>query len=217
MTTTVIHFRSLIFAALAACAISITAQVADTTTLPVFRSMQEALRQPELVLSLDLSDQHLGSLPSDVFRFTNLRELRVRNDDLNSLPPEIASLTHLRLLDMSGNPITLLPERFAELGELEELYLNNDKSLALERDLGILARLPHLRILHLENDGLSTLPANIGDMRWLEELYLNDNDLNSVPAGILRLENLEFLDMHANPIDPLRPLDPQQRGVLIRF
>ena len=192
-------------------------QVMDTLALPVFRSLQEALLQPDSVLSLDLSDQHLGKLPTDIFRFTQLRELRLRNNDLTSIPAEIATLTHLRLLDMSGNPITLLPERFAELGELEELYLNNDRSLALERDLGILARLPHLRILHLENDGLRTLPPNIGDMRWLEELYLNNNKFRAVPVGVLRLEHLKLLDLHSNPIEPIVPLDLQQRGVLIRF
>lgn len=217
MTIEVIHARTLILAALAACAAGGFGQVADTTALPVFRSLNEALREPDKVLSLDLSGQHLGKLPVELFRLKNLRELRLRNDDLTTLPPEIATLTHLRLLDVSGNPITVLPERFAELGELEELFLNNDKSLSLERDLGILARLPHLRILHLENDGLRTLPPNIGDLRWLEELYLNDNKFRTVPAGTDRLEHLKLLDMHSNPIDPLKPLHLQQHGVLIRF
>jgi len=186
-------------------------------TLVVHRDLQEALREPDRVRSLDLSDQRLGLFPMDVLKFRNLQELRLRNDGLSTLPPEIGQLRKLRLIDLSGNPIGVLPEQFAELQALEVLYLNEDRALDLERDLVLFAQLPNLHVLHLEGDGLSTLPGNISTLRALEELHLNGNRFSTFPDAVRGLEHLKLLDLRANPMNPLIPLDLQNRGVLIRF
>ena len=209
--------RSFVATLFLLAAMFVAGQGSDTTSLRVYRSLNSALLQPDSVLSLDLSDQHFGKVPEEIFRFKNLQELRMRNDDLTMLPSGIGALSHLRLLDLSGNPISLLPDGFANLSELEELYLSNDSALALRRDISILAKLPRLHVLHLENDGLRDLPKNIGDLRSLEELYLNGNAFRTVPIELRRLDHIRLIDMHQNPIDPLIPLDLQQRGVLIRF
>lgn len=41
----------------------------------IYRSMQEARLYPERVFRLNLSKQRLDSIPSEIFSFTNLREL----------------------------------------------------------------------------------------------------------------------------------------------
>lgn len=189
----------------------------QSDTLPVYRSLREALVEPDKVLSLDLSDQGFEDFPMDVLLLPNLQELRLRNDGLSVLPPEIGALKKLRLLDLSGNPINVLPDRFGELDALEELYLNEDRSLELEKDLEIFARLPRLRILHLEGDGLSTLPNNMVRLRSLEELYLQSNAITTFPEVIRGMEHLKLLDLRSNPINPLIPLDLQNRGVLVKF
>ncbi len=211
-------FRTPFLIALMCSAITAFSQVGDTTsTLPVYRSLSEALREPDLVRSLDLSDQHFGLLPRDIFKFINLEELRLRNDDLTELPEEIGTLNKLRILDLSGNPIRVLPEHFKDLGSLDELYLSEDASLELDQDLITLSLLPHLRVLHLEKDGLTLLPKSIASLQHLEELYLNDNKLNAFPSVVLRMDHLKLLDLQHNPLNPLIPLELQQRGVLVRF
>ncbi len=211
-------FRPLILIALMCSAIAAFSQVGDTTsTLPVYRSLSVALREPERVRSLDLSDQHFGLFPTEILKLINLEELRLRNDDLTALPEEIGTLSKLRILDLSGNPIRLLPEHFKDLSDLDELYLSEDASLELEQDMKTLARLPRLRVLHLEKDGLTLLPQSISSLHHLEELYLNDNKLQAFPNVVLRMDHLKLLDLQHNPLNPLIPLELQQRGVLVRF
>lgn len=192
------------------------AQHAGSDTV-VFRSLEEALREPDKVRSLDLSDRKLGAFPAEVLRFTHLQELRLRNDGITALPSGIKDLKELRLLDLSGNPISTLPQEFGELESLEVLYLNEDEALDLEADIEIFARLPRLRELHLEHDGLKGLPGSIVSLRSLEALYLNENKLDRFPAPLMQMPGLKLIDLRQNPIAPLMPLDLQQRGVLVRF
>jgi len=188
----------------------------DTLTY-TYRSLSEALQQPTLVKRLDLSGQALERFPTEVLLFPNLEELRLGHDGIRKLPPEIGQLKRLRLLDLSGNPIVTLPSEFSQLHALEELYLNDDPQLDLEDDLKILSQLPRLRILHLEGDGIERLPGCIIQLRRLEELYLTNNALRTFPSELIDMPSLKLIDLRTNPVQPLIPLDLQQRGVLVRF
>ena len=200
------------------CTLGSFCQIAENNAaLPVYRSLKEALREPARVRSLDLSDQHIRLLPKEISLLINLEELRLRNDDLTELPEEIGDLGKLRILDLSGNPIRHLPVHFKDLNMLDELYLNGDSYFDLEQDITTLSLLPNLRILHLENDGIALLPESISSLHHLEELYLNDNKLVTFPTPVLRMDHLKLLDLHHNPMNPLIPLELQQRGVLVRF
>lgn len=187
------------------------------TLKPVFRDLSEALRTPLSVKRLDLSDQELHGFPMEVLRLTGLEELRLRRDGITELPEGIGALKALRLLDLSGNPITELPARIGELTALEEFYLNDDPLLDLARGLPTLSKLPRLRVLHLSGDGIDKLPSTIVGLQHLEELYLDHNTMDAFPADLMELPKLKAIDLHANPVRPLIPLELQQRGVLVRF
>ncbi len=192
--------------------------IAQQDSLPhTYQSLPEALKDPLKVIRLDLSDKWLGEFPPDILLLTNLEELRLRNDGIHSLPPGIGRLSKLRTLDLSGNPITVLPDEFTQLRSLEVLLLNDDPALDLEHDLELLSRLPRLRILELRGDGIRQLPSSIGRMEHLEELYLNNNQLQAFPAELNGMRALKLIDLSTNPVQPLIPLDLQQRGVLVRF
>ena len=188
----------------------------DTSSY-TYRSLAEALQEPMLVKRLDLSGQALQRFPTEVLLFPNLEELRLSRDGISKLPPEIGQLKRLRLLDLSGNPIVTLPTEFTQLHALEELFLNDDPELDLEGDLNLLSQLPKLRILHLEGDGIEQLPGCIIELRRLEELYLTNNEFETFPREVMGMPMLKLIDLRTNPIQPLIPLDLQQRGVLVRF
>ena len=94
-----------------------------------YTNIEEALKEPEKVYRLNLSNQSFTELPKGLARFKNLEYLSLRNDHLTSLSPEISALKKLKVLDLGGNDFSVLPKDFAKLQNLEELFLDNDKNL----------------------------------------------------------------------------------------
>jgi len=93
----------------------------------VFVSIDEALKNPENVYKIDLSNQNL-QMPDTIWsKFTNLQYFSLKNDHLKKIPEGIGYLKNLRVLDLSGNDFKVLPSTFSNLIKLQELFLNDDK------------------------------------------------------------------------------------------
>lgn len=183
-----------------------------------YTKLADALKEPEKVLRLNLSNQVTNNSLAGLAKLINLQYLSLRNNRLTIVPKEIAVLKTLTVLDLGGNDISLLPQNFSNLINLQELYLDEDKKLALAADIEILSKLPSLKILHLENDDLKVLPKNINKLSHLEQLYLGYNYLQTVPLEIKGLKNLKVLDLNHNPVSPHSALIKQTHGGLkIRF
>ena len=91
-----------------------------------YRRLQEALRNPERVKKLDLSNGSFVQLPAEINTLVNLEKLILFNNELESLPPEIGDLKKLKRLSLSRNNLTKLP---AEIGNLEEFELSRSPSV----------------------------------------------------------------------------------------
>lgn len=193
--------------------------VDSTLILKEYTSLEEALKNPELVYRLNLSNKKLMMPYENWTKFKNLQYLSLKNEHLKVIPSEIAFLRNLKILDLSGNDFQILPKSFSNLTNLEELFLNDEKYIKIDSAIKTLSLLPNLKILHLENDHLKRLPKNINSLTHLEMLYLNNNDFNSIPTEIKGLKNLRYLDIHDNRITPnsYQNIQNQNFGVKINF
>jgi Leucine-rich repeat (LRR) protein len=184
----------------------------------VYTNIEEALKEPSKVHRLNLANQKNHDYFKYLSKFKNLEYLNLRNTDLDVVPEEILTLKHLKTLDIGHNNFSLLPKNFSSLKHLQELYLDEDKNLNLFEGFEILSQLKHLRILHLENDGIKELPENIGKLNQIEKLYLSENDLRTIPMEIKGMKNLNYLDVHHNPIlPPLNIIKTYKGGLKINF
>jgi Leucine-rich repeat (LRR) protein len=166
-----------------------------------YTNIDEALKNPESVYKLDLSNQEI-SLKNEQWKlFINLEYLNLKNDRLKEIPKEISNLKQLKVLNLSGNDFNSLPNEFSNLNNLEELFLNDEKNINLPKTLKILSKLPKLKSLHLENDNLYKLPNEINDLKSLESLYLNNNHFETIP-NLKPLDHLKYLDLRENHIKP---------------
>jgi Leucine-rich repeat (LRR) protein len=197
---------------------SLSAQKTDEkATSKTYNSIEEALRNPENVFRLNLSDQKVLLTNEDWKKFTNLEYLNLKNDHLNEIPAGITSLKSLKIIDLSGNDFSELPASFTNLINLEEIYLNEEKNIDLPKSLSLLSSLPKLKTLHLENDNLSILPSEIYKLNNLENLYLNDNNFKKIPA-LDALNHLKYLDLKNNQIKPqLQDMKNLNFGFKINF
>lgn len=179
-----------------------------------YTSIEEALKNPEKVYNLNLSNQNNVVVPKEAWaKFTNLETLSFKNDHLKEIPQEIGDLPNLKVLDLSGNDFTALPHSLRKLNHLEELYLNEEKNLFLNPNNQVLNLPLNLKILHLENDDLKKLPTEIYELKKLEQLFLNDNNFNEIPKEMNSLKKLKQLDFHNNKIP--QQLQQQQEALIL--
>ncbi|XP_038883752.1 protein STRUBBELIG-RECEPTOR FAMILY 3-like isoform X2 [Benincasa hispida] len=144
-----------------------------------------SLDQFESIISMDLSNNHIGgNIPSTLP--PTLRSLSLSaNQFTGSIPPALASLTQLMDLSLNNNLLTgVIPDVFQLLNGLNNLDLSwNNLSGQLPPSV---ADLLSLTTLHLQNNQLS------GMLDSLQDLPLNiENNLFSgpIPAKLLGIPN----------------------------
>jgi hypothetical protein len=183
-----------------------------------YKTIEEAIKNPEKVYRLNLSNQKLNLNNTDWSKFVNLEFLSFKNDHLQEIPEAIGFLKNLKVLDLSGNDFKILPKSIGELSNLEVLYLNDEKKLKLSENIDLISQLPHLKELHLENDNLKELPKNIYKLTSLETLFLNNNKFREIPIELKGLNHLQYLDFRKNEIKPeLRDLENVNFGFKIKL
>lgn len=183
-----------------------------------FTSLENALKNPEIVTRIDLSNQEVQLTDAVLKQFKNIEFLSLKNDNLEEVPHGIVYLKKLKVLDLSGNDITELPRFMKKLKNLEEVYLNDETNLDVDQSIGILTKLPKLKSLHLEGDHLTTIPKSIAKLTFLESLYLTNNDIKELPRNIELPKNLKLIDLKMNEIG--RQIDQENRfgkGLIIKF
>ncbi len=72
-----------------------------------FYDLKKALKKPEEVTRLDLSEQNLTEFPLDILKMSNIKYLDLSNNRISNIPFEIKRLTKLEDLVLKKNPISL--------------------------------------------------------------------------------------------------------------
>lgn len=93
-----------------------------------YNNLEEALKNPEMIFKLNLSNQTLKLTDIDWSKFINLEYLNLKNDHLKEIPTGITRLKSLKIIDLSGNDFSKLPSEFSNLTKLEEIFLNDEKT-----------------------------------------------------------------------------------------
>ena len=135
----------------------------------IFRSISEAMSQPENVYRLNLSKSKLDTFPEEILLFKNLVELDLSRNKIEVIPGEIGQFVHLKKLNLANNRLVHLPN---EIGQLKELVF-----------------------LGLNRNELEDLPPSIGQLQNLEVIELWDNELNDIPDGVSELKNLKMIEL----------------------
>ncbi|XP_074778366.1 leucine-rich repeat-containing protein 59 isoform X1 [Athene noctua] len=139
-------------------------------------------------------------------------ELDLSLCDLNEVPVrELAALPKATILDLSCNNLISLPSDFCSLMHLVKLDLSKNRLQQLPLDFGRLVNLQHLDLL---NNRLVTLPVSFAQLKLalhrssVEIIsHLLKTPLTTVllqpPLYRSFLQNLKWLDLKDNPLDPV--------------
>lgn len=155
-----------------------------------------------VVIGMNLNGLGLqGSIPSEIARLTELRELYLTYNFIKgSIPQEIGSLSKILAIDLRNNHLSHpIPSELYSLKNLVDLTLAyNELSGTIQTELGNLAS---LRVLHLSNNVFkATIPSEIGNLnKTLRVLNLDSNRFNgSLPTTINLLTKLNTIFLRNN-------------------
>jgi len=177
---------------------------------------------------LDLSNNQLSSIPSEVSELKELKVFNVSHNNLTNLPNEIGQLVKLTHLDIGFNFIeTINTEALSNLANLRILMMQRNYFNRLPTSL--FAKLPLLESFSISgspcfhplkqrvyeaiatrvtkvdfsDSGVTCLPIEIGSIANLVDLDLSNNRIKDLPPQIGKLSNLTSLNISNNLIEQL--------------
>ncbi|MBU0764301.1 MAG: leucine-rich repeat domain-containing protein [Bacteroidetes bacterium] len=186
-----------------------------------FTSLEEAKKNPENVVILDLDNKGLIEFPEEIFGFPNLKVLYLNSNLISEIPENIGSLDSLKELYLSSNFIRYLPIGIGDLKNLQTLDLSYSQLEEIPGEIGNLKNLEILKLcyslnldslpdqigelgklwyLNLSVTGIKKLPPSIRKLNGLLELIMSQTALAQIPEGIIYLKKLKLLEMNENSI-----------------
>jgi len=142
----------------------------------LLRKVDSRIMKLSKLVCLDLSDNHISSLPEVWSSLPSLAELKLAKNQLSHMPSTMFTgtiQTSLAHLDLSDNQLQMVNAAFCSLSKLA--------------------------VLKLDRNRLVSLPPGISHLTRLVQLSASENQLKTLPGDFDRL-TLDSLDLSQNPL-----------------
>ncbi len=116
-----------------------------------YSSLEKALKEPDSVLYLTLTNKNLSYLDPEIKKLTKLRILNLNSNPLYKVPDEIFEFDSLLVLSMANCNLGFIPQKIEKLQDL--IFLD------------------------LSRNDLSDLPEGIGNLYELRWLDITENNI----------------------------------------
>ncbi|MBD2176165.1 leucine-rich repeat domain-containing protein [Pseudanabaena sp. FACHB-1998] len=150
--------------------------------------------------SLNISYNQIQDIPSKISNLNNLTSLNLSHNRIKDIPSEISNLNNLTSLDLSHNPIKDIPSEMSNLNNLSSLDLSRN----LIQDIPpAIFNLTNLTLLDLSQNLIQDLPSDIFNLTNLTSFNVSKNKIQRIPWYIASLTRLTYLDLSNNKIKKL--------------
>jgi Leucine-rich repeat (LRR) protein len=155
----------------------------------VYTSLEDANKEADKVVKLDLSGQNLAAIPQEVFQMKRLQFLDLSKNKITEIPDGIQSLSQLQELHLYDNQLNKVSSKIDELAFLQKLNLAKNQLTTLPDVMSNLGKLANLDLS--ENAGLDFKKVlnDLGYSRSLKKLTLKSNS-SAVQGEISKLRKL---------------------------
>lgn len=158
---------------------------------------------PNVLRTLDISDNRFETLPDIIGDYTLLKHLNVMSNRLTELPEVIGNLTKLETLNAMSNMIVSIPRSMEKLVNLKQVLLSANK---LTEFPTVFCGLKHLDVLDLSQNKITAIPPEVGTLS-VTELNCNRNQISTISEEIASCPKLKTLRIEENcfPISEITP------------
>jgi Leucine-rich repeat (LRR) protein len=198
---------------------------AQENDIQVYYSLKKALKNPDKVEALILSNTGEQGFPTEILKFKNLQYLILDSNQIDIIPEQINELSKLEVLSLGHNNIEKLPATLGDLTELHNLYLDDNKINELPDEFFKLKNLeilflsknnltslspmfkwfPLLKKLNVSYNKIAVIPEEMGFLSNLRSFSCSYNNISELPASLFSLSSLEYLFLSGNAIGSLPP------------
>jgi Leucine-rich repeat (LRR) protein len=84
------------------------------------------LAKLETLEELDLYDNMLKTVPTEIGKLKQIKVLRLGSNELKSIPASIGEMTNLEFLDLGDNELKTLPETLKNLPNLKHIIIGGN-------------------------------------------------------------------------------------------
>ena len=142
----------------------------------------------------------LKEFPREIFTLSETLEILDMTDNhLNTLPNDFKKLQHLKILFLSNNQFKEVPTVLSHCPNLSMIGFRNNQIDTLTEDALPLST----RWLILTDNALTSLPESIGELKYLQKCMLSGNQLTHLPTSMKHCKNLELLRIAVNAFTEL--------------
>lgn len=152
------------------------------------------LQFPNVLRTLDLSENHFTLLPDDIGKFTLLKHLNLNGNKLISLPDILGNLVKLETLNAMNNLLHSLPPALGQLKNLKQIHLSNNQITEFPV---MFCSLKQLDLLDLSRNKITVVPPESGNLQ-VTELNLNQNQISVLSEELHRCPKLKTLRLEEN-------------------
>lgn len=149
---------------------------------------------PNVLKSLDISENRFVVLPTEISKFTLLKTLNLSSNKIEALPDELGVLVKLENLNASNNMILYVTPKLGGLRLLKQVLLSNNQ---ITQFPVMLCGLEKLDVLDLSRNKITGIPDTVKTLKAVE-LNLNQNQVVSISVHIAECPNLKTLRLEEN-------------------
>ncbi|MBI3520769.1 MAG: protein kinase [Bacteroidetes bacterium] len=151
---------------------------------------------------LDLSNNHLSSLPENFSEFKKLKIAFFSDNDFKEFPKVLAQCPALTMIGFKSNKIVCIPEHSFPV-DLQWLILTNNRITEIPKSIGKCHRLQKVAFA---GNQIKTLPGEMSQCQNMELLRISANQLDEFPQWLLSLPRLSWLAYSGNPFSKRVPV-----------
>lgn len=138
---------------------------------PSLIEVLKVLEKSDSLSILSISHVNLDTLPSSIYKMTNLEKLVINSCDLSYISNELKNLTILKHLDLSDNQVA----NFPVISSIEYIDLSENHLTNLPAEL---FEVKSLKILNIENNNIDFI--NYKNLKWpnIYKFIIYNNNLS---------------------------------------